>query len=312
MTDAAGHTARSHAQPHAADPRPSYRSASTGDAVSRQGQLTRRVVAIDGPAGAGKSTVAARIAQQFSLLNLETGAMYRAFALKVLRSGLDPDDAAVVQALSLETSITLEPAETGNRVLLDQADVTAELRTPEITQAASRVSVHAAIRTWMVGLQRELGAQGNVVMEGRDIGTAVFPDADVKIFLDASAEARSQRRYQQGAPASPARGLDPALDAAPGTALGTAPRGTASQSAGPGPDESTDRSAAGDPYPAAGQLAVLAELRERDQRDRERTQSPLRPAEDAIVIDSTSLTLDEVIERVASLITARWALAPPP
>ena len=224
----------------------------------------RRIVALDGPAGAGKSTIAARLAERFGLLKLETGAMYRAFALKALRHSLDPDDATALEALSHTTCVTLEPAPLGNRVLLDDTDVTAELRDPEVTQAASRVSVHPAIRTWMVGLQRALGERGSVVMEGRDIGTAVFPDADVKVFLDASPEARSQRRYQQ---ASPAKAPEPAT--------------------------------------------VLAEMRQRDERDRNRAQSPLRPAPDAVIIDSTYLTLDQVTDEVAALITARWAAAAP-
>ena len=232
----------------------------------------RRIVAIDGPAGAGKSTIAARLAERFGLLKLETGAMYRAFALKALRAGVDPDDADALEALSLATRVTLEPAPLGNRVLLDESDVTAELRAPAVTQAASRVSVHPAIRTWMVGLQRELGARGSVVMEGRDIGTAVFPDADVKVFLDASPEARSQRRYQQESP-----GEQPPAAAAPSQA----------------------------------QIAGLSQqMRERDERDRNRAQSPLRPAPDAVIIDSTHLTLDQVTEQVAALITARWSGAP--
>ena len=233
-------------------------------------QGPRRIVAIDGPAGAGKSTIAARLAARFHLLNLETGAMYRAFALKALSSAAGSeanetilDDAAALERLSQTTAITLEPGPNGNRVLLDGAEVTAQLRDPQITQAASRVSVHPAIRSWMVGLQRALGERGNVVMEGRDIGTAVFPDADVKIFLDASPEARSIRRYEQGA-----------------------------------------ENGAADNQPALA--AVLKELRERDDRDRNRAQSPLRPAADAIVIDSTYLTLDEVTERIEALLTARW------
>ena len=219
----------------------------------------RPIIAIDGPAGAGKSTVAKHLAAHFGLLNLETGAMYRAFALKALRDGLGLDDATALQNLAAATSILLEPTPNGNRVLLDGADVTGEVRDAEVTQAASRVSVHPPIRTWMVDLQREMGRNGGVVMEGRDIGTVVFPDADLKFFLDASPEARSQRRYEQVGNA--------AVVAAPET--------------------------------------ILKELRERDERDRNRAESPLRAAPDAVVIDSTSLTLDEVLVRIEGIVGAR-------
>ena len=157
----------------------------------------RLIIAIDGPAGAGKSTVAKHLAAHFGLLNLETGAMYRAFALKALANGIDPGDAASLERLAASTEIVLEPGQAGNRVLLDRADVTERIRDTEVTQAASHVSVHPAIRAWMVDLQRDMGKAGGVVMEGRDIGTVVFPDADLKFFLDASPEARSQRRYEQ-------------------------------------------------------------------------------------------------------------------
>src|ERR1700743_2509771 len=126
------------------------------------------IIAIDGPAGAGKSTVAKHLAAHFGLLNLETGAMYRAFALKALRGGVSPEDAVGLQRLAASTTIVLEPTSNGNRVLLDGADVTGEIRDPEVTQAASRVSVHPTIRAWMVDLQREMGSRGGVVMEGRD------------------------------------------------------------------------------------------------------------------------------------------------
>jgi CMP/dCMP kinase len=216
------------------------------------------IVAIDGPAGAGKSTVAARLAARFGLLNLETGAMYRAFALKAIEHGVDTADATALQKLAADTVIRLEPTPSGNRVLLDGNDVTGRVRESAITQAASQVSVHPPIRQWMVDLQRKLGERGGVVMEGRDIGTVVFPDADIKIFLDASPEARSERRYEQsGRAASPE--------------------------------------------------AILQEIRDRDDRDRNRAQSPLKPAPDAMVIDSTHLTLDEVVSRIELLITARLA-----
>jgi cytidylate kinase len=220
------------------------------------------IVTIDGPAGAGKSTVARALAQRFGLLNLESGAMYRAFALKALRTGVATNDAAALEALAHSTQVRLESGVEGNRVLgnrvlLDGVDVTEQLRTAQITAAASEVSVHPPIRRWLVGLQQSLGAQGNVVMEGRDIGTVVFPHAPVKIFLDASPEKRGERRYEQT-------------------------RGNA----------------------AATQLptAVLEEIRARDRRDRTRADSPLRPAEDAIIIDSTDLTLDQVIERAVELV----------
>ncbi len=208
------------------------------------------IIAIDGPAGAGKSTVAKHLAAHFGFLNLETGAMYRAFALKALESGVDMDDAAGLERLARETVIALEPAAAGNRVLLDGREVTGRIRDAEVTRGASRVSVHPAIRAWMVGLQRSLGRNSRVVMEGRDIGTVVFPHADLKFFLDASPEARSQRRYEQ---------TDPAVRTV-----------HASES-------------------------IAKELRERDERDRNRAESPLRAADDAIVIDSTSMTLEEVL-----------------
>ena len=160
------------------------------------------IVAIDGPAGAGKSTLASRLAARFGLLNLETGAMYRAFALKALESGVPFEDVPALQALAQNTVIRLQPESTGNRVVLDDRDVTSRIRQEEVTHAASRVSVHPPIRSWMVTMQRKLGADGGVVMEGRDIGTEVFPAADVKIFLDASPEMRGERRFQQLGPSS--------------------------------------------------------------------------------------------------------------
>ena len=219
------------------------------------------IIAIDGPAGAGKSTVARHLAQHFGLLNLETGAMYRAFALKAIRSDQDFDDAPALERLARDTSITLEPDRFGNRVTLDGEDVTERIRDSDVTQAASRVSVHPGIRAWMVDLQRELGRRGGIVMEGRDIGTVVFPDADVKVFLDASPEVRSQRRYEQ--------------NSGNGRLIAAAP---------------------------AEPSLVFRELRERDERDRSRANSPLQPAADAIILDSTGMTLDEVLTRIEDLV----------
>src|SRR5580658_845713 len=160
----------------------------------------RPVIAIDGPAGAGKSTLAAHLARKFGFLNLETGAMYRALALKAIENDLPFDDEAVLMELAEYTRLALEPQAEGNRVFLDGVDVSRRVRDVDVTEAASKVSVHPALRAWMVTQQRKLGERGGVVMEGRDIGTAVFPDAEVKIFLDAAPEVRGSRRYRQVAP----------------------------------------------------------------------------------------------------------------
>src|SRR3984885_3695608 len=159
--------------------------------------------AIDGPAGAGKSTLAAHLARRFGFLNLETGAMYRALALKAIENDFAFDEEAPLLELADRTRITLEPQVDGNRVLLDGTDVSRRIREQDVTSAASQISVHADLRAWMVLQQRALGAAGGVVMEGRDIGTAVFPDAEVKIFLDAAPEVRGSRRFRQALPVSP-------------------------------------------------------------------------------------------------------------
>jgi len=226
-------------------------------------QLGRKViVAIDGPAGAGKSTIARHLARHFGLLNLETGAMYRAFALKAMRGDLPLDDPKALEALAAETSIELEPGDRENRVLLDGEDVTGQLRNQIVTDAASKVSVFPAIRKWMVRLQQQLGADGGVVMEGRDIGTVVFPHAEVKIFLDAAPEVRGLRRFDQ---------------------LGQGGRTPQVQ-----PEE------------------VIADLRARDQRDRNRADSPLKAAEDAVLLDSTNMTLEEAVQAAEAIVEARF------
>ena len=226
----------------------------------------KMIVAIDGPSGAGKSTIARRLAQHFGLLNLETGAMYRAFALKALRVELSLDDAGCLEKLAAETTITLEPGEADNRVLLDGEDVTGLLRNQIVTDAASRVSVFPAIRSWMVRLQQLLGAKGGVVMEGRDIGTVVFPHAEVKIFLDAAPEVRGLRRYDQ---------------------LGGASR-----------------------TPEIKPEEVIRDLRARDQRDRTRADSPLKAAEDAVVLDSTDMTLEEAVQAAEAIVQAKLNVQP--
>src|ERR1700728_3632435 len=218
----------------------------------------RPVIAIDGPAGAGKSTLAAHLARRFGFLNLETGAMYRALALKAIENDLGFDEEDTLLALAADTRIALEPQLEGNRVLLDGMDVSRRVREKDVTAAASQVSVHPRLRAWMVTQQRKLGERGGVVMEGRDIGTAVFPDAEVKIFLDAAPEVRGNRRFRQAIP----------MKVLPET--GTKPK------------ELTDED-------RQARQAIVEEMRERDRRDRERVESPLRPATDAVILDSTAM-----------------------
>src|SRR6202161_3061318 len=154
-------------------------------------------IAIDGPAGAGKSTMASRLARKLGYVNLESGAMYRALALKAIDHDSSLDDEAALVKLAQASRIQLEPARGGNRTRLDGRDVSSRIRERDVTEAASRVSVHPGVRAWMVARQQEMGAGGGVVMEGRDIGTKVFPDADLKIFLDADPVVREQRRREQ-------------------------------------------------------------------------------------------------------------------
>jgi cytidylate kinase len=236
--------------------------------------LTKRqrpVIAIDGPAGAGKSTLAAHLARRFGFLNLETGAMYRALALKAIENDFAFDEEAPLLDLAAHTRITLEPQSEGNRVLLDAMDVSRRIREADVTSAASQISVHPRLRAWMVQQQRALGEAGGVVMEGRDIGTAVFPDAEVKIFLDAAPEVRGNRRYRQATPES--------------IAVANSNQGKNSGRQAP------------DPLTAEQQR-----LEERDYRDRHRAESPLQPAADAVILDSTAMTLDEVLARAEEIV----------
>ena len=212
------------------------------------------IIAIDGPAGAGKSTIASRLARKLGYINLESGAMYRGLALKAIEWDVSFDDESAMRKLAERARISLEPTVGGNRVLLDGKDVSTRIRDRDVTEAASRVSVHPAVREWMVARQQEMGKGGGVVMEGRDIGTKVFPHADVKVFLDADPVVREQRRLDQNKI-----------------------KGPSAQS-------------------------MAAELRERDKRDRTRAASPLVPAEDAVLIDSTNLSEDAVLEKIEELV----------
>jgi len=218
-------------------------------------EVRKLVIAIDGPAGSGKSTIAARLARKLGYINLESGAMYRALALKAMEQQAALDDAEALRQLAEKSVIQLEPSGDGNRVLLDGEDVSQRVREPDVTAAASQVSVHPAVRRVMVARQRELGAKGGVVMEGRDIGTAVFPNAEVKIFLDADQKVRAERRLLQNRSQSP---------------------------------EEAAR--------------VHAEIAARDERDRTRVASPLVPAADAVVLDTTRKSADEVVEEVERIV----------
>ena len=208
------------------------------------------VIAIDGPAGAGKSTVARAVAGALGFTYLDSGAMYRCVALAGMERGADLDDCETMGELSRSLRIDLD----GDRVELDGRDVGAAIREPPVTEASSRVSVHASVREALVARQRELIDFGRYVAEGRDIGTVVSPDAPLKVFLTASAEERARRRAAQT-----------------------------------GEDE----------------VAVLAAQHRRDVRDETREHSALRPARDAIEIDTTGLGLAEVVARIVELARQR-------
>ena len=225
------------------------------------------IVAIDGPAGSGKSTVAHAVAERRQLTYLDTGAMYRSVTLRCLREGVDLDDAEAVASVASAARIEFGAGEKGQTVLLDGQDVTADIRTPEVDRNVSVVSAVPAVREVMVALQRAVADSGDVVAEGRDIGTVVFPSAEVKVFLTASDEARAHRRAVQRE----------------------------------GGDAAKDASATAD---AAEEQQILDDIRRRDKLDSSRAESPLRAADDAHRIDSSDLTLEQVIDQVLALVDA--------
>ena len=228
--------------------------------------MRKLTIAIDGPAGSGKSSVARIVAGTLGYLYLDSGATYRALALKALRDKISPDDEHKLAKLAEQTHIELRPptreqesAGIKNRVFLDGAEVTQEIRSGEVAQAASRLATFAAVRAVLVAEQQRAGAGGGVVMEGRDIGTVVFPRAELKIFLDASPEVRAERRWKE----HQEKGESMAL------------------------------------------AQVLDEVRERDQRDRQRKVSPLVRAADAILVDNTAMDAGETAGLIVLLARER-------
>ncbi len=219
-----------------------------------------KIIAIDGPAASGKSTIGTLIANQLGYICLDTGIMYRAVAFQALKEGINVFDEEAVSELSERIKIDILPSQDeDNRqftVLIGGEDHTWDIRTPDVNRVVSEVSVYPRVRTAMTDLQRKIGEKGNIVMIGRDIGTVVLPNADLKIYLDASVEVRAQRRYIEDL----SRGKKVSFD------------------------------------------EVLDSLRHRDQIDSGRAVAPLKPADDAIIVDSDKMTVYEVVEHVLGLI----------
>lgn len=218
------------------------------------------IIAIDGPAGAGKSTIAKSLARRLGYLFINTGAMYRAVAWQALNDGIPLEDAERVGRLATDLRIELAGAVDAMRVLVNGRDISDEISAPHISQAASLVSAIPAVRRALVARQQEMGRAGGVVMEGRDIGTQVFPDAEIKIYLDATSDARAERRFAE--------------DQARGVAL-------------------------------ASLEQMKADIEQRDTRDKTRADSPLEQAADAIYLDSSAMTIDEVVEKILKTLSER-------
>ncbi len=222
--------------------------------------MTKRyVVTVDGPAGSGKSTVSRLLARELSCVYLDTGALYRAVALKVSRAGLAPDDRAGIAALCAKTAVALAVREGATRVLLDGQDVTEEIRTPAISMLASTVSALPEVRQRLLAVQREAAPAGGIVAEGRDMGTVVFPGADVKFFLTAGTEERGRRRWLE----LKQRGHEVEL------------------------------------------AEVIRDVARRDRQDSGREIAPLRPSGDAVLVDSTGKSVEEVVQEMLRVIKGK-------
>ena len=213
-------------------------------------------VAIDGPAGAGKSTIAKIVAAKKGFIYVDTGAMYRAMAIHMLRKGVDPADEEAVSRASENADISLKYVDGVQHVFLNGADVTGSLRTEETGNMASLVSKYTAVRSRLVAIQKDIGEKNSIVMDGRDIGTVVLPNADVKIYLTASSKVRAQRRYDELV----AKGQDADID------------------------------------------KIEEDIIARDHQDMTREVSPLKKADDAVEIDSSYMTIEEVADKILSLI----------
>lgn len=222
--------------------------------------MTERIsIAIDGPAAAGKSTIAKIVAESLGYAYIDTGAMYRALTWKAQQQQIDVTDEALLADLLRSITIELKPSPKGQLVYVDGEEVTDVIRTSEVTNAVSQVATHESVRERMVELQRTIGETGAVVMDGRDIGTAVLPFAQLKIFMTASVEERAERRYAE----NKSRGIETPLD------------------------------------------ELKKEIRKRDQLDTEREHSPLVQAEDALLIDTTGRTIEEVAREIEQLAKER-------
>jgi CMP/dCMP kinase len=221
------------------------------------------IVAIDGPAGAGKSTVARSLARRLGAGYLNTGLMYRGLTWVAGERGVDPADERGLAALAAREPVRLEPGIAGERVFVGDRDVTAHVRDPEVTRRVSEISAHRAVRAAVVAAQRALLAQGNWVADGRDVGSVVWPDAEVKVYLDASPAERARRRRADFAE----QGIH------------------------------------------MSEAEVLADIERRDHLDRTRAESPLVVAEGAVVVDSTDLGVERVVDRIAAMVERARATA---